>query len=108
MATYITDICINCDACREECPVEAISMGPDIYIIDPNLCVECVGFDDKEACQSVCPVECCLPDPKNQETQEILLERAKRIYPETKFPDPLPPNLTRFSNPDRQKVPDEK
>ena len=65
MATMITEECINCGACEPECPNEAISEGEDIYIIDPNLCTECVGFHDYEACQAVCPVECCIPDPNN-------------------------------------------
>ncbi len=107
MATYITDICINCAACEPECPNEAISAGDDIYIIDPNLCTECVGFDDKEACQAVCPVECCLPDPNIRETEAVLLARAKALHPEMDFPDPLPAKLTLFSNPNRQKVPGE-
>ena len=64
MATYITSDCINCGACEPECPNDAISEGDEIYIIDPDLCTECVGFYDHEACQAVCPVECCLPDPE--------------------------------------------
>src|SRR4029079_8960716 len=62
MATYITEDCINCGACEPECPNEAISEGDEIYVIDPELCTECVGFYDHEACQAVCPVECCLPN----------------------------------------------
>ena len=46
MATYITEECINCGACEPECPNEAISEGDDIYVIDPKLCTECVGFHD--------------------------------------------------------------
>ena len=64
MTTYITSDCINCGACEPECPNEAISEGDEIYVIDPELCTECVGFHDHEACQAVCPVECCLPDPE--------------------------------------------
>jgi ferredoxin len=26
---------INCDVCEPECPNAAISMGPEIYLIDP-------------------------------------------------------------------------
>jgi ferredoxin len=63
MSTHITTDCINCGACEPECPNEAISEGDEIYVIDPELCTECVGFYDHEACQAVCPVECCLPDP---------------------------------------------
>ncbi len=98
MATHITDECINCGACEPECPNEAISEGDDIYVIDPNLCTECVGFHDYEACQAVCPVECCLPDPERTETEEQLYERAKKIHPEKEWPSlsELPANLSRF------------
>ena len=70
MATYITSDCINCGACEPECPNEAISEGDEIYVIDPELCTECVGFYDHEACQAVCPVECCLPDPNHREEEQ--------------------------------------
>ena len=80
MATYITSDCINCGACEPECPNEAISEGDEIYVIDPELCTECVGFYDHEACQAVCPVECCLPDPKHVENEALLIERATRLH----------------------------
>jgi ferredoxin len=82
MATYITDDCINCGACEPECPNEAISEGEDIYVIDPELCTECVGFHDQEACQAVCPVECCLPDPNIRESEKELLDRALKLHPD--------------------------
>ena len=98
MATHITADCINCGACAPECPNEAISEGSDIYTIDSNLCTECVGFHDYEACQAVCPVECCIPDPNNVESEQILLERAVKLHPDKEFPalDALPANLSRF------------
>ncbi|SPD38563.1 protein of unknown function [Cupriavidus taiwanensis] len=43
MALMITDDCINCDVCEPECPNEAISMGPEIYEIDPNKCTSASG-----------------------------------------------------------------
>lgn len=84
MATYITEDCINCAACEPECPNGAISAGDDIYVIDPNLCNECVGFHDEEACQVVCPVECCIPDPNHIESEQILAERALLLHPTDK------------------------
>src|SRR5579862_6155551 len=81
MATYITADCINCGACEPECPNEAISEGDEIYIIDPELCTECVGFYDHEACQAVCPVECCLPNPEIPETEDVLIQRALKLHP---------------------------
>ena len=82
MSLIITDDCINCDVCEPECPNGAISQGEEIYVIDPNLCTECVGFYDQEACQAVCPVECCLPDPKRPEPEAQLLERSLRLHPD--------------------------
>jgi ferredoxin len=82
MATHITEECINCGACEPECPNNAISQGDEIYVIDPDLCTECVGFYDHEECQAVCPVECCLPDPKHVETEAGLIEKALRLHPE--------------------------
>ena len=43
MSLIITDDCINCDVCEPECPNAAISQGEEIYVIDPNLCTQCVG-----------------------------------------------------------------
>ncbi|MBR4739195.1 MAG: 4Fe-4S binding protein, partial [Bacteroidales bacterium] len=40
MAYKITDICVACGTCIDECPVGAISEG-DIYKIDENACVSC-------------------------------------------------------------------
>ncbi len=82
MATQITEDCINCGACEPECPNQAIHEGDDIFVIDPELCTECVGFYEHEACQAVCPVECCLPDPARREDEKVLLSRALRLHPD--------------------------
>ncbi len=72
MALIITDECINCDVCEPECPNGAIAAGAEIYVIDPNLCTECVGHYDKPQCQQVCPVDCIPLDPAYAETREEL------------------------------------
>src|SRR4051794_32105584 len=90
MATMITEECINCGACEPECPNQAISQGEDIFVIDPALCTECVGFHDHEACAAVCPVDCCVPDPNIPETQDVLLARARTLHPELTIPDDAP------------------
>jgi len=51
MAHKITDACVKCGACAENCPVEAISEGEAQYIIDPDTCVDC------GACAANCPAE---------------------------------------------------
>ena len=85
MATMITSECINCGACEPECPNNAISQGDPVYVIDPLLCTECVGFHDYEACAAVCPVDCCVTDPNNVETEEDLIARARAIHQDVRF-----------------------
>ncbi|HGY54573.1 MAG TPA: YfhL family 4Fe-4S dicluster ferredoxin [Caldithrix abyssi] len=82
MALFINDECIACDACVPECPNDAISEGDPIYVIDPNLCTECVGFFDEPQCVAVCPTDAIHPDPNHQETKEELMEKKKRIHGE--------------------------
>ncbi len=81
MALMITDECIACGACITECPNEAISEG-EPYVINPDLCTECVGFFDTPQCQEVCPVDCIIADPDHEESQEELLEKKKKIHGE--------------------------
>jgi hypothetical protein len=81
----ITNDCINCGACEPECPNNAITQGDPVFVIDPQLCTECVGFHDYEACAAVCPVDCCVTDPNNIETEEVLIARAQALHPETAF-----------------------
>ena len=50
MAYKITDECIACGTCAGECPVEAISEGDGIFVIDADACIECGN------CANVCPV----------------------------------------------------
>ena len=83
MALKITSECINCDICEPECPNEAISYdqkGQKTYVIDPNLCTECVGFYDEPTCDKVCPIDCIIPDPERIETEEELLRKHKAIW----------------------------
>ena len=79
MALRITDQCINCDVCEPECPNGAISMGPEIYVIEPRKCTECVGHFDKPQCQVVCPVDCIPLDLDHAETHAELLEKYRRL-----------------------------
>ncbi len=87
MATMITEECINCGACEPECPNEAITQQDDLYVIDPILCTECVGFHDYEACAAVCPVDCCVTDPNNVEPEGVLIERARELHTDVDFGD---------------------
>lgn len=81
MALHITEDCINCDVCEPVCPNGAISMGPEIYVIDPQRCTECVGHFDEPQCQQVCPVACIPQDPAHPDSREVLLARYRTLHP---------------------------
>lgn len=79
MALMITDDCINCDVCEPECPNQAISLGPEIYVIDPQKCTECVGHFDEPQCVQVCPVSCIPVNPHFIETRVQLQAKYERL-----------------------------
>ncbi|MBO7523827.1 MAG: 4Fe-4S binding protein [Bacteroidales bacterium] len=54
MAYKISDDCVACGTCIDECPVGAISEG-DIYVIDADKCADC------GTCADVCPSEAIHP-----------------------------------------------
>ena len=80
MALLINEECINCDVCEPECPNDAISMGPEIYIINPDLCTECIGHYDVPQCVEVCPVECIPKDPDRVETEQELMAKYVGLH----------------------------
>jgi len=79
MALMITDDCINCDVCETECPNQAISQGPEIYVIDPDKCTECVGHFDEPQCVAVCPVSCIPVNPERVESKEQLQQKYAQL-----------------------------
>jgi NAD-dependent dihydropyrimidine dehydrogenase PreA subunit len=50
MAYVISEECVACGTCFEECPVEAIQEG-EPYVINEEKCTDC------GSCFEVCPVE---------------------------------------------------
>ena len=61
MTTKINDDCVACGVCEPECPVDAITEGDPLYVIDPEKCVDCKGYFDSPKCAEVCPTEACVP-----------------------------------------------
>lgn len=49
MPRFVTDACIACGSCVDQCPVAAITVE-DVATIDSDTCIDC------GACESVCPV----------------------------------------------------
>lgn len=79
MALQINDLCIACDVCLAPCPNKAISVGEDIFYIDPDLCTECVGHHAVSQCVKVCPVRAIVPDPAHSESKDVLQAKFERL-----------------------------
>ena len=81
MSMKIMEDCINCGACEEECPNDAIDEGDDTYLVNPELCTECVGAHDEPKCIELCPIDdCILPDATRAESREDLRARYERLH----------------------------
>ena len=79
MALMITDECINCDVCEPECPNGAISQGPEIYVIDPGKCTECVGHFDAPQCREGLPGRLHPGRPDHVESHDALYAKYLRL-----------------------------
>ncbi|MFT5157051.1 MAG: ferredoxin [Bacteroidia bacterium] len=55
-------------------------ISDEVYYIVPDKCTECKGFHEEPQCAAVCPVDCCVPDPDREESDEVLLERKAKLH----------------------------
>ena len=55
-------------------------ISDEYYYIVPNKCTECKGFHDEPQCAAVCPVDCCVPDENNIESESELLEKQSFMH----------------------------
>lgn len=55
-------------------------ISDEVYYIVPDKCTECIGFHEEPQCAAVCPVDCCVPDPDREESDEQLLARKERLH----------------------------
>jgi ferredoxin len=62
MALEINERCVNCWACEPLCPNQAILEAKPHFVIDPDLCTECLGDYDRPQCAEICPIECAIED----------------------------------------------
>lgn len=66
MALAIVESCVNCWACFDVCPSEAISPGEAHFKISARKCTECEGDYAVPQCASICPIEEAILDALGQ------------------------------------------
>lgn len=57
-------------------------VSDEVYYIVADKCTECKGFHQEPQCAAVCPVDCCVPDESNTETDDQLLEKHRFLHGE--------------------------
>lgn len=57
MAYAITSLCVNCFACMDVCPSQAIYEARPRFRVDARKCTHCEGSYADAQCASICPVE---------------------------------------------------
>lgn len=57
MALKIVESCVNCFACFDVCPSNAIYESSPHFKINPKKCTECEDDYAVPQCASICPIE---------------------------------------------------
>ncbi|MEO0473488.1 MAG: 4Fe-4S binding protein [Bacteroidota bacterium] len=63
------------DADADQKPV-----SDEVYYITHLKCTECIGFHEEPQCAAVCPVDCCVPDPDHEETEDQLMAKKEWMH----------------------------
>jgi ferredoxin len=58
-------------------------LDDEVYFIVADKCTECKGFHNEPQCAAVCPVDCCVPDEENEETDSQLLLKKDFLHGST-------------------------
>ncbi len=56
------------------------ALSDEFFFIVADKCTECVGFHDEPQCAAVCPVDCCVPDENNEESEDELLAKKDLMH----------------------------
>ncbi|NJN41834.1 MAG: 4Fe-4S dicluster domain-containing protein [Flammeovirgaceae bacterium] len=68
---------------KVEATADQPPVSDEFYYIVTEKCTECKGFHDEPQCAAVCPVDCCILDEDNVETEEELLAKKAHLHQET-------------------------
>ena len=78
MTYVVTEQCIRCryTDCVTVCPVDCFHAGPDMLVIDPDVCIDCA------VCEPACPVDAIKSDGSAAGKQWLLLnDRLAKVWP---------------------------
>jgi len=72
MTYVVKDACIRCKYmdCVAVCPVDCFHEGPNMLVINPDVCIDC------GVCVPECPVEAIVPDTQPQTEHWVNFNRT--------------------------------
>ncbi len=90
MTFVVSENCIKCKYtdCVDVCPVDCFYQGPNMLVINPDECIDCV------LCEPECPIDAIYADDQLTENQSAFIELNQQLsisWPnisETKIPLP--------------------
>ena len=56
------------------------AVNPELYFIVPEKCTGACWDSRGAQCAAVCPVDCCVPDEDNEETEDVLLAKKDFMH----------------------------
>ena len=78
--TSLTGDYILMDGTTVDASLKHKPVSNDLYFIVTDKCTECKGFHEEPQCAAVCPVDCCILDEDNVETEEALLAKKEKMH----------------------------
>jgi len=72
MTYVVREACIRCKYmdCVTVCPVDCFHVGPNMLVIDPDVCIDC------GVCQPECPVDAIVPDTAPESEKWVAFNRT--------------------------------
>ena len=76
MTYLVTDNCVKCKhtTCVAVCPVDCFYEGPDMLVIDPDVCIDC------GVCEPECPANAIVPETALSPEEAVRWEEINRRH----------------------------
>ena len=78
--TNLTGTITTADGSTTDADENQEPVSDEFYYIVTSKCTECNGFHEEPQCAAVCPVDCCIIDEANIETEDRLLSKKDWMH----------------------------
>ena len=97
MTYVVTESCIKCKYtdCVDVCPVDCFHEGPNMLVIDPDVCIDCT------LCVAECPVEAIFAEddvPEDQRKFTKINAELAKVWPVLTEKKDAPPDADEWKD----------